>query len=364
MPDHPVEDPFNQPAQLDLGIAGLRCGPDSSALQVHSAVELPFCTLRSYSIAGRTGTGAALVVPPLSGHFPVLFRDFVLGVLQHRNVHVAEWKNARHVSLENGPFGFEHNIEYIVRMIEALGPDLNVIGICQSAVPALAAVSVLSEKKSALAPHALVLLGGAIDPMANPTRVVALLRERSLEWFYVNVIQRVTSQCAGKGRLVYPAHIQLTGLLGYLTRHVQEGRELSRKLTHDDGSDPKSFPFLRLYTAIMDLPVELFMENIETVYHERRILDGRLTYRGETVRPEAIEATALMTIEGLEDDIAAPGQTFAAHRICRNIPGGRRKHFVVADAGHFSLFHGDRFRADVLPQIDRFITSLSTHAAE
>jgi len=364
MPDHPVEDPFNQPAQIDLGLVGLRCGPGTSALRVHNALELPFCSLRSYLLRGRSGIGAALVIPPLSGHFPVLFRDLVRGLLLHRNVHVAEWKNARHVSLENGPFGFEHNIEYIVRMIETLGPDLNVIGICQSAVPALAAVSVLSEKKSALAPRTLVLLGGAIDPMANPTRVVGLLRERSLEWFYENVIQRVTSQCAGKGRLVYPAHIQLTGLLAYLTRHVSEGRELSRKLMHDDGSDPKSFPFLRLYTAIMDLPVELFLENIETVYHQRRILDGRLTYRGDTVRPQAIEATALMTIEGLEDDIAAPGQTYAAHRICRNIPDARRGHLVVADAGHFSLFHGDRFRTDVLPQVDRFIASLTTQCAE
>lgn len=364
MPDHPVADPFNQPAQIDLGISELRLGSKQSVVHVHSALELPFCSLRTYSHAGSTGSSAVLVVPPLSGHFPVLFRDFILGLLQHHTVHVAEWTNARHVGLDNESFGFKQNIEYVVRMIEALGPDLNVIGICQSAVPVLSAVSIVNQSNSQVEPRSLILIGGAIDPLANPTRVVGLLRERNLEWFFANVIQRVTADCSGKGRLVYPAHIQLTGLLAYLTRHVQEGLELSRKLAHDDGSNPELFPFLRLFTTIMDLPAELFLENIETVYHERRILDGRLSYRGDTVRPEEIEATALMTIEGLEDDIAAPGQTYAAHRLCRSIPDERREHFVVEAAGHFSLFHGDRFRASVLPRIERFIASLAPQGAD
>lgn len=363
MHERPVADPFNQPLQVDLGLSKLSFGSRQLSVRSRTFLELPFCTLRCYEHADQYGDSAVLVIPPLSGHFPVLFRDLLIGLLQRHTVYLADWKNARHVSPDAGAFGFEQNIGYILRMISAIGPNLNVISICQSAVPALSAVSVISRSKTELSPRSLTLIGGAIDPLANPTRVVRLLRERKLEWFLANVVQPVPSGLLGQERLVYPAHIQLTGLLAYLTRHVQEGLELSKKLASDDGLDPRSFSFLRLFSTVMDLPAELFLENIEAVYHERRLLSGRLRYRGEAVMPDKIESTALMTIEGQEDDIAAPGQTYAAHRICSNLPDNLRRHFVIEEAGHFSLFHGDKFRAGVLPNIEAFISSVPSQGA-
>lgn len=359
---HPVADPFDQPLQKPMRISQVSVGSKRLQVRCRELLDLPFVTLRAYSHAALDGKSAVLAIPPLSGHFPVLFHDCIVALLENHEVYVAEWKNVRHIHLDHGPFSFEDNIDYIVRMISAIGPNLNVIGLCQSAVPTLAAVAAINRSKQPLAPQSLVLLGGPIDPLANPTRVVALLRERSLDWFQSNVIKPVSSGHSGVGRFVYPAHVHLSGLLSYLTRHIIERGELSRKIAVDDGTAPKTHPFMSLYTSLMDLPAVHFLENIQAVYHERRVLTGGIRYRAMQIEPEKISRTALMTVEGNDDDIAAPGQTFAAHKLCPNISDDRREHLVVEKCGHFSLFHGRVCREVVVPEIESFISRVSNRS--
>ena len=74
----------------------------------------------------------------------------------------------------------------------------------------------------------------------------------------------------------------------------------------------------------------------------------------------AIRRTALMTIEGEQDDIAAPGQTRAAHRLCPNIPASMRSSLTIEGAGHFSLFHGRTWREKILPEVNGFIGEHAT----
>ena len=104
----------------------------------------------------------------------------------------------------------------------------------------------------------------------------------------------------------------------------------------------------------MDLPAELFLDNIAQVFHDRALLLGRLKIAGRIVNPSALQHTALLTIEGENDDIAAPGQTDAAHRLCPNLPNDLHNRLLVRHSGHFSLFHGETWRHDVLPVIARF----------
>jgi poly(3-hydroxybutyrate) depolymerase len=160
---------------------------------------------------------------------------------------------------------------------------------------------------------------------------------------------------AGSGRRVYPGSVQLLGLWAYLARHVCEGGELLGKLLADDGADPVRFPFLDLYSAIMDLPAELFLDIVRHVYQERTLLQGKLRARNDTPSLRAIRATALMTIEGEYDDIAAPGQTAAAHDLCASLPAAARRRLVVPGCGHFSLFHGRTWRTCVLPRMREFM---------
>ena len=133
-----------------------------------------------------------------------------------------------------------------------------------------------------------------------------------------------------------------------------EGGELAHKLWADDGSDPIMFPFLDLYTSIMDLDAAFFRENIRRIYHEDGLARGPFFVNGELVDLSVICRTALLTIEGEFDDIAAPGQTSAAHELCATIDSGFRRKLVVPGAGHFSLFYGKVWRQHVLPVVREF----------
>ena len=77
--------------------------------------------------------------------------------------------------------------------------------------------------------------------------------------------------------------------------------------------------------------------------------------RGERVRPEAIKGTALFTIEGELDDISGPGQTQAAHGLCKGIPAKAKQHFLAPGVGHYGIFCGRKFREMIYPKIREFI---------
>ena len=117
------------------------------------------------------------------------------------------------------------------------------------------------------------------------------------------------------------------------------------------------------YFSVMDLPAEFFLETIERIFQEHRLAAGTLHWRGELVRPAAIARTALLTIEGERDDIAAPGQTFAAHALCASVPAARREHFLAAGAGHYALFNGRRWHDAVLPKFASFVRRMADFPA-
>ncbi len=346
--------PHEEPKRRDFGIAQLTSDSVTVAVHQRSLAEWPFCVLSEFT-AGAGGDHRILLVAPLSGHFAFILREMVIGLVPMARVGVTDWVNAKHVPLTAGEFGFDDNIAIIVESIRLLGPGAHVVALCQGVVPALAATAILSASEPAFAPRSLTLLGGPVDPLANPTRVVGLIRQRTLDWLAANALEQVGPAYSGAGRRVYPATHQHSALFAYFWRHLISGGELLNKVFNDDGLDQKHFPFLELFTSLMDLPGRYFLENIAKIFHAREPWEGGLRWRGEAVDFGAIRSTALMTIEGAQDDIAAPGQTSAAHRLCPNIPDAMRAQLVVPEAGHFSLFYGRVWREMVLGAIASFM---------
>jgi poly(3-hydroxybutyrate) depolymerase len=348
----------DQPPRRPFGFAA---ASESGAIHETVVMEKPFGALVKFTSGARrekaSPTREILLIAPLSGHFAFLLRDMVAGLAPDADVYVIDWINARHASPSLGDFGFYDNIAYILESLRRLGPDAHVIAVCQAVVPALAAVALACDETPERAPASLTLMAGPVDPLANPTQVVRSLRDHPLHWYRDRVIAKVGEGSPGAGRLVYPASTQLQGLMAYFTRHMTCGLELYEKATQDDGDDSDAFPFLDLYASIMDLPATFFLENTELVFHERAAWTGRLSWNGQPIDFGSIRGSALMTIEGERDDIAAPGQTEAAHCLCHKAPNALRRRFVAPGAGHFSLFHGGRWRRDVLPQIKAFMTA-------
>jgi len=107
----------------------------------------------------------------------------------------------------------------------------------------------------------------------------------------------------------------------------------------------------------MDLAAEFYLQTVDTVFVRHALPKGQMTHRGIPVDPRAIRRVALMTVEGENDDISGVGQTEAAHHLCVNIPTDRQAHWLQPGVGHYGVFNGSRFRAEIVPRIADFVLS-------
>ena len=347
----------DQPAHLPLGIDHVWREAGRLAIRSTAVPRTPFVTARELAAEDGAARPPCLVVPPLSGHFSVLMRDLVLGLLPDHRVRVLDWTNARHVPVSASVMAFDDTVAAIAAEMRRLGPGAGAVALCQAGVPALAAAALLAAEAEDAAPAALVLIAAPVDPLARPTPLVRLIRRLPAAWYRTVPVTRVPPPHAGRGRRVYPAEAQLEALRRHLARQIKEGGELAAKIDHDDGADPAHHPFLRLYGSVMDLDAVQYAENIRHVFLERSIMRDRLVIGGRLVAPAALGRTALMTVEGGADPIVAPGQTAAAHALCTGLAPDLKRRLVVPGEGHFALFHGAVWRARVLPEIRRHLAS-------
>jgi poly(3-hydroxybutyrate) depolymerase len=127
-------------------------------------------------------------------------------------------------------------------------------------------------------------------------------------------------------------------------------------LVEGDGSSLESKrAFYTEYRSVMDLSAEFYLQTIEAVFLEHALPRGVFTYHGEIVDPGSITRTAMLTIEGERDDISGIGQTKAAHKLTTNLPESMSQHHEQQGVGHYGLFNGRRFNAEIAPLIKAFI---------
>ncbi len=327
----------------------------------------PFCDLLHFERALPKGHGKdprILVVAPMSGHYATLLRGTVEALLPYADVYISDWKDARTVPLTQGTFDLDDYVDYVIGMLHFLGPDTHVIGVCQPAVPVLMATAVMERHEDPCSPATMTLMGGPIDTRINPTAVNDLAKERGIDWFRDNVIMQVPFPHAGFMRQVYPGFLQLTGFMSMnLDRHVIAHKDFFWHLVKDDGdSAEKHRTFYDEYNAVMDMSAEFYLQTVDEVFVKHSLPKGEITHRGERVDLTAIRRTALLTVEGENDDISGVGQTEAAQDLCVNIPGDKRVHYVQPKVGHYGVFNGSRFRAEIAPRIVDFaLTHGTTH---
>ncbi|MGO1500120.1 MAG: polyhydroxyalkanoate depolymerase [Marinobacter sp.] len=298
-----------------------------------------------------------LIVAPLSGHFASLLRGTVEAMLPDHDVYITDWRDACNVPLSEGDFGLDDYIDYVIDFIDHLGPDTHVLAVCQPVVPVLAATAIMAEDGHPAAPRSLALMSGPIDGRIDPTEPCKLATKHKLAWFKRNLVHPVPAPYPGALRKVYPGFLQLTGFVNMnLDRHVDAYRGLFRSI-RDDKTDKVSRhrEFYDEYLAVMDLPATYYLDTIQRVFQEFHLARGCFKHRGRLVNPAAIHDTALMTIEGENDDISSPGQTRAAHDLCVNVPESRRLHHLQPDVGHYGVFNGSRWREDISPRLREFI---------
>jgi polyhydroxyalkanoate depolymerase len=340
-----------------FGIEAVPVDGTTAVVRERPTMRTPFATLLHFEKPAVTGQPRVLVVGPMSGHFTTLIRPTIATMLSDHDVHVLDWHNARDIPVEHGAFGLDEYIEHVMEALRYLGPDTHVVAVCQPAVPVLAAVALLAAADDPAQPASVTLMAGPIDTRVNPNRVNTAAATKPLSWFERRVIDTVPRGHAGAGRRVYPGIVQLTAFMSMNPkRHLSAHRRLYRDLVVGNTERAAATrAFYDEYGAVMDVPAEFYLETVGRIFQEHHLPTGRLTWRGKPVDPAAITRTALLTVEGENDDICSPGQTFAAHELCSGIPPEQKRHHLQPGVGHYGVFSGSRWQAEVYPVVRDFI---------
>ncbi|MDM0047291.1 polyhydroxyalkanoate depolymerase [Variovorax dokdonensis] len=335
------------------GITSVMCDGEEVPVQEVPALVAPFGTLLHFRKETKAKHPPVLLAAPLSGHFATLLRETVRTLLRDHDVYITDWHNARDVPLWHGGFGLDDYTLQLRSFLQAIGPGVHLVAVCQPCVAALAATALMAEDDDPATPLSLTLMAGPVDCRVNPTMVNKLATDRPIEWFERNLISRVPWPHAGMMRRVYPGFVQLTAFMSMnAKRHRNQFELLYQHLVDGEMTQANAIRnFYDEYFAVNDLPAEFYLETVERVFQTYDLPRGVLTVGDRTVDPAAIRRTALLTVEGERDDICSVGQTVAAQDLCSSIRPYLKTHHLQAGVGHYGVFSGSKWNQQIYPRV-------------
>jgi poly(3-hydroxybutyrate) depolymerase len=306
---------------------------------------------------GKPGGPAILLVAPLSGHHATLLRGTVRTFLADHDVYVTDWSNARDVPICDGRFGFHDYVDAVGDALRVIGARSHVVAVCQPGPAVLTIAAQMARDRDPLRPASVMLMGSPIDARLAPTAANRLAQERPFTWFESNMIYTTPPPYPGMMRRVYPGFVQLYSFLSMnADSHQEAHRRYFDHLVQGDGdSADRHREFYDEYLSVLDLTEEFYLETVDIVFQRYLLPTGELEHAGRRVDLTALNDTGLMTIEGERDDISGVGQTQAAHALCPNIPDNLRELHVQKGVGHYGVFNGRRFEAEIYPRMAGFI---------
>ena len=327
-------------------------------VEVQTVLERPFGDLIRFNINGRDPSPRkVLLVAPMSGHYATLLRSTVKSLLVDCDVYITDWHNARDIPLSAGKFDIEDYTLYLVDFMREMGPDTNVIAVCQPAPLTLAATAYLAEEDPEAQPRTLTLIGGPVDPDATPTEVTDFGRRVTMGQLEELMIQRVGFKYKGVGRKVYPGLLQLASFMSMNSdRHGKAFADQIQRVARDEASDHDAHNrFYDEYLAVMDMTAEFYLSTVERIFKNLEIAKNAFVVNGRHVDIGKITSVAVKTVEGANDDISAPGQCVAALDLCTGLPDKKKASHVEPGAGHYGIFAGRSWRDNIRPLALDFI---------
>ncbi|MGB5871431.1 MAG: polyhydroxyalkanoate depolymerase [Albidovulum sp.] len=327
-------------------------------VEVETLVSRPFGDLVHFNVVGREPKARrVLLVAPMSGHYATLLRSTVTSLLPNCEVYITDWHNARDIPVSAGSFDIEDYTLYLVDFMRHLGPDINVVAVCQPVPLALAATAYLAEEDPEAQPRTLTLIGGPVDPDAAPTEVTDFGRRMTMGQLEHMAIQRVGFKYAGVGRQVYPGLLQLASFISMnMETHAKAFQdEILRAAQFDATKNDKHNRFYDEYLSVMDMTAEFYLSTVERIFKNREIALNTFTVRGKPVDMGKITNVAINVIEGENDDISAPGQCLAALDLCTGLAASKKVSHLEPGAGHYGIFAGKSWRNNIRPLVLKFI---------
>ena len=329
-------------------------------VSVTRELEKPFGDLIRFRVMGRPERPRrVLLVAPMSGHYATLLRSTVKSLLVDCEVWITDWHNARDIPVSKGKFDVEDYTLYLMDFIRHMGPDTNVVAVCQPVPLALAATAYLAELEPESQPRTLTLIGGPVDPDAAPTEVTDFGRRVTMGQLEHLALQRVGFKYPGVGRMVYPGLAQLSSFMSMnAERHGQAFFNQIVNAAKGEASDhDKHNRFYDEYLAVMDMTAEFYLSTVERIFKEREIARNVFTVAGHKVDFSKITSVAVKVVEGEKDDISAPGQCLAALGLLTGLPASKKASHIEPGAGHYGIFAGKSWRNNIRPLVLNFMNA-------
>jgi poly(3-hydroxybutyrate) depolymerase len=260
-----------------------------------------------------------------------------------------------------GKFDVEDYTLYLVEFMRAVGPEANIIAVCQPAPLTLAAAAYLAAEDPKAQPRSLTLIGGPIDPDAAATDVTDFGRRVTMGQLEQLAIQRVGFKHKGAGRMVYPGLMQLQSFISMnAEKHNKAFVDQIMRLANGDASDQDAHNrFYDEYLAVMDMTAEFYLSTVERIFKNREIARNQFSVAGKIVDIGKITEISVMTVEGANDDISAPGQCVAALDLLTGLPDSKKAKHLEPGAGHYGIFAGKSWRLNIRPLVLGFIDQAS-----
>jgi poly(3-hydroxybutyrate) depolymerase len=341
----------------DWNISSYISGDSEYHVNEKIILNFPFCNLIKFeSTNPKPEKQKVLIIAPMSGHYATLVRKTVISLLPDCEVYVTDWKNARDIPFSQGKFDIEDFTKYLIEFFKELSPKLHILAVCQPAPLALAATAFLAKEKKYL-PSSLTLIGGPIDPNANPTSVTDFGNKIQMDKLKNLMTMSVGVNYKGVGRMVYPGIIQIMSFLSMnLTSHQKAFNEqIINEINGEASEFDRHNTFYDEYLAVMDMTAEFYLSTVDRIFKKREIAQNQFTLDGHILDLNNIKNVPTFVIEGKNDDISAPGQCLAALHILKNLPEKLKFNYLHHNAGHYGIFSGKAWRKDIRPQFIDFI---------
>ena len=313
-------------------------------------LDMPTMRLRDFSRSHDTGGVPVLIDAPYAGHSATIAdyqpgQSLVETLLDNGlpRVLVTDWKSA---TPDMRDFGIERYLAELNVVIDDLGGQVNLVGLCQGGwMSAMVAARFPGKVRS------LVLAGSPIDTDAGDGPIKRMAHSLPLR-FYERMVSLGNDRMLGKFMLagwknMHPGE-QYLGKYLDLYAHIE-----------DDGYLERTEVFESWYENPVDLPGRFYLQAIDQLFQRNLFAKGEFRALGRTLSLETITCPVYL-LAGESDDITTHEQVFAAETLVSTPPGRIAKKMVPG--GHIGLFMGSRTLKETWPDIAAWIAQNGSRA--
>lgn len=255
-------------------------------------------------------------------------------------IYVTDWKSA---SDDMKDFTIDTYLEDLNTAIDNLGGKVHLIGLCQGGWMSAVYAARFPGKVATL-----VLAGSPIDTSVGESMVKDLANTLPMSTYRELV-------AAGGGRLLGKFMLSGWKSMHPTDQYFKKYADLFMNI-EDKDYIKHAEEFARWYEAPLDLPGVYYLQAVEWLFKENRLVKGTFVALGKTISLKEITIPVYM-LGGEADDITPPEQVFKAEHYLGTPKNEMARKLVPG--GHIGLFMGSKTLKTAWPEISQWILAHS-----